>query len=110
MKRLFFTTLFSGFGAAMGLQIFVWQMPWLIQKDGGVYLVQGIPHVATGAVSGVLVSEALTLLLFTGASRKARSRLNSAITDEAVLQGLTLDQQAVLLEALRKLKTGGVHE
>ncbi|MBW4662200.1 MAG: hypothetical protein KME15_26405 [Drouetiella hepatica Uher 2000/2452] len=106
MKRLFFTTLLSGFGAAIGLQVFVWQSPWLIQKEGGFYISQGIPYAATGAVSGVLIGEALTLLLMSGESRKAKQRLNSAVTNEAVLQGLTLDQQAVLLEALRRMEQG----
>ena len=109
IKRLFFTTLFSGFGAAMGMQIFVWQMPWLIQRNGGVYLSQGAPYVASGAIAGVLSSEILTLLLFRGASRKAKQHLQSAVTQESLLQGLTLDQQAVLLEALRSLE-GGTHE
>ena len=107
MKRLFFTTLLSGFGAAMGLQVFVWQSPWLIQKEGGFYISQGIPYAATGAICGVLVSEVLMLVLLSGESRKAKQRLNSAVIDEAVLQGLTLDQQAVLLETLRRLEQGG---
>ena len=102
IKRLILTNLFTALGAAIGVQLFVWQAPWLIQRDGGFYISQGIPYASTGAVAGLMSAEGLLLAVRSGERRKARNRVSEALTDEALLQGMPLDQQAVLFEALRK--------
>ena len=104
MKRLFLCCLMTGMGAAIGVQVFFQRTPALIETDGGFYLQDAAPYAATGAIAGYLTAEGLLLLAFSGARRTAADRLKAALTSEAALQGLSLDQQAVLLQAIQTLE------
>ena len=102
LKRLILTNLFTALGAAIGVQLFVWQAPWLIQRYGGFYISQGIPYASTGAVAGLMSAEGLLLAVRAGERSKARKRISTALSSEALMQGMPLEEQAVVLEAVRK--------
>jgi hypothetical protein len=104
MKRLFLCSLLAGMGAAIGVQVFFQRTPALIENDGGFYIQDAAPYAATGAIAGYLIAEGLLTLAASGANRKEATRLKTALTSEAAMQGLSLDQQAVLLQALQNLE------
>lgn len=104
MKRILFSLFFSALGAAVGLQVFVWRSDWLIQKQGGFYISEGIPYAATGAASGTLIAEFLVASTYHSVRRREKQQLIEAIKSEAVLQGFSLEDQAVILAALENFQ------
>lgn len=110
MKRLLLSLFFSALGAAVGLQVFIWRSDWLIQKQGGFYISQGVPYAATGAATGAIVAEVLATATQRSARRREQQRLAEAIKNESFLQGMPIEQQAVILAALENLqKTSTTH-
>ena len=104
MKRLFLCALLSGMGAATGVLVFFQRTPLLIEHDGGFYIQDAAPYAGTGAIAGYLMAEGILMLASHGVSRSEARRLKAALTSEAALQGLSLEQQAVLLQALQNLE------
>jgi hypothetical protein len=105
MKRLFLCSLLTGMGAALGVQVFFQRIPVLIANgDGGFYVQDAAPYAATGAIAGYMTAEGFLLFVLNRARRKESDRLKAALISESALQGLTLDQQAVLLTAIQNLE------
>ena len=104
MKRLFISCVLTGLGAASGTYIFFLRTPWLIQEQGGFYIQDSAPYAAVGAIVGQLAAEGLILLTVARERSKASKRLRLAVTSEAMLQGLSVEQQAVLFEAIRRME------
>jgi hypothetical protein len=104
MRHLFISCTLCGLGAALGVQVFFQRTPYLIEQDGGFYIQDAAPYTAVGAIAGQLIAEGLLSFLANRDRRKEAQRLQAAIHNEAALQGLTLEQQAVLLEAVRRLE------
>ena len=110
MKRLLLSLFFSALGASVGLQIFIWQSDWLIQKQGRFYISQGVPYAATGAATGAIVADVLAVATQRSARRREKQLLIEAIKSEAMLQGFSLEDQAVILSALENFqKTRTIH-
>lgn len=104
---LIITTLSAACGAALGTQVFFWQTPWLLQSQGGFYVSDSAPYAATGAAVGVLGAEGVLIGLSTVAAhrraRKQRSeQLRQILMDEAIAQGLSLEELAVVRAAVEK--------
>jgi uncharacterized membrane protein YobD (UPF0266 family) len=106
VKRLFLSCVLSGLGAGVGCYVFFLRTPWLIQKQGGFYVQDSAPYAATGAIGGLLSAEGLIALASLKERSRASKKLKSALSNEALLQGLSLDQQAVLFEAIRRMEKG----
>ena len=105
IARVCLVTATSAIGAGLGVQVFFANTPWLLQRQGGFYLVDAVPYAAIGGGVGAAAGEAIVigagaLTLSSRKARERRLRLRQLLASEAVAQSLSIDQFAVLQSTL----------
>ncbi|HEY9696766.1 MAG TPA: hypothetical protein V6D10_05855 [Trichocoleus sp.] len=103
MKRLIFLALCGGFGAVLGAYTFIWKVNHL-PRNQSLHISQANPPIFVGAAGGVLIGETIATLSQRAKRKRQQEQLKQAIFTEAELQGLDLEQQAVLLAAVERMQ------